>query len=155
MLTTENRLATMIVRSGPDLDQVIKEISQSNILGEMCQDRYEAYSSMYPDLQICHDPKDSEGRMNPDGCVAANDNIFAFWLPHGLTNDPKARSARLKRSSERAWAIEKAFREVETPPLDILILDIRLLHLGSDGTSERAPPDLEHDVALHDHSAPD
>lgn len=144
----------MIVRSGPDLKQVLDEIGQSAILGDMCQDRYDNYTSIYPDLEICRDPNDSEGNMNPDGTVGASDNIFAFWLPHGLTNDPESRSARLKRSSERAWAIEKAYREVESPPIGILILDLRLLNLGDDGTSETAPPNLERDVALHDHSAP-
>lgn len=149
------RLATMIVRSGAELDAVLREIKATRILGDLCHDAYNKYTRLYPNIHVSHDPKDCEGEISSDGRVAKDDNIFAFWLPHGLTDDPEIASERLKRSSDRAWAIEKAFREVENPPVGILILDLRPVKLGSDGSSDEKPCDLQRDISLHGHSAPD
>ena len=60
--------------------------------------------------------------MNPDGTIPPHDNTFGFWLPHGLTADPATQNARLDTSFKRALDVENAFRQIEQPPIGILVL---------------------------------
>ncbi|KAJ6031461.1 hypothetical protein N7540_002193 [Penicillium herquei] len=102
-LTDINWLATIMVRSGSDLESVLEQILAS----------------------VEHDPQDRLGNLKPDGNLNPGNAVFAFWLPHGLTNDHDVRIKRLTRSTQRARDIEDAFRQVESPPIGVLIIDFR------------------------------
>lgn len=61
--------------------------------------------------------------MSPNGEVPPGDNVFGFWLPHGLQdNDPQVYASQLRACHQRFNAIERAFREVEgISPRDLVL----------------------------------
>lgn len=67
--------------------------------------------------------------MSPDGKVPPSRNTFAFWLPHGLTDMMDVRNVRLDRCFQRAIKIEEAFRQIEQPPVGILVLNLQPLRI--------------------------
>ncbi|KAJ5613502.1 hypothetical protein N7528_007156 [Penicillium herquei] len=134
-------IATIIVRSGADIDSVVAEIKASKILGELRYDRIGHWRQAYPEVNVLHDPQDGEGTLKEDGLPEPEHNTFAFWLPHGLTNDPQIQDERLLRCSNRAKAIQMAFAQVETLPISILILDWQVFRFGSESRRPPTPGD--------------
>ncbi|KAJ5726147.1 uncharacterized protein N7483_007504 [Penicillium malachiteum] len=100
-----------MVRSGSNFASVVRAIQASGILSDVRQEKYERFQedfSYEPDIE--KDPHDRLGSLNPDGSTPPGHNVFAFWLPHGLTNDHDVRIERLSRSTQCAHDIEDAFR---------------------------------------------
>ncbi|KAJ6032359.1 hypothetical protein N7540_003091 [Penicillium herquei] len=152
-------LGTIIVRSGSDVDSVIAEIKDSKILGELRHDKISRWRADYSEVNVLHNTQDGEGALEEDGLPAPENNTFAFWLPHGLTDDPQIQHERLHRCYNRAKAIETAFMQVETLPVGIIILELGVFGLGSesgatsgDEVEENLEDDTEDNHSGEDHN---
>ncbi|KAJ5591616.1 uncharacterized protein N7459_001985 [Penicillium hispanicum] len=118
-------LATVIVRSGKNIPEIIKTIHNSRILGPFDEEEYENFREMEPEPRLVQDARDREGKPTVDGHAAPNDNVFGFWLPHGLSEDPAIAEEQQKHCFERAKMIEDAYKKVvEDLPIGVLVLEI-------------------------------
>ncbi|KAJ5738298.1 hypothetical protein N7493_001453 [Penicillium malachiteum] len=122
----------VIVRSGADIDSILAEVKKSEILGKLRYDKIARWRADYPEYDTVHDAEDRVGTISDDGQVAIHNNTFAFWLPQGLTDNLQTQNERLLRCRSRAQAIEMAFMQVETLPVGILIIDLRVFGFGSE-----------------------
>jgi hypothetical protein len=104
----------MIVRSGADLNTLLEAIVDTNILGPCDEEEFSMFKLVHPDAekQEKHE-RDREGSENPDGTIPPSDNMFGFWLPHGLSSDPQMRAAEIVSCMQRFDQIEDAFCMVE------------------------------------------
>ncbi|KKK26856.1 hypothetical protein ARAM_003456 [Aspergillus rambellii] len=117
-------LATMIVRSGAELEKLLDTIHTSRFFGECLPEKLEEFKKMYPEgtAKLSLHPREREGRLGADGSIMPQDNTFGFWLPHGLTND-ETLGAQICQCKDRFNNIERAFREVEAISKDQLWLE--------------------------------
>ena len=112
LLTTFSpRLATMIVRSGADLKELLQAIVNTDILGQCDDEELSLFNLVHPNAQkIEKHERDREGEKNADGSVP---NLFGFWLSHGLSTDPETRTAEIASCMQRFEEIEEAFCALE------------------------------------------
>lgn len=101
----------MIVRGGAELDKLFDTILASGFLGKCNVEDLVMWRNMYPNRTISHDPRAGEGVLSEHGAVPLADNIFGFWLPHGLSSDEMVFAVQLReRHFRRFNQIERAFR---------------------------------------------
>lgn len=80
------RLATMIVRSGAELDKLLETIDVSGFFGKCKPVSLKLFMEEYPNATISQNPRERESILRADGSVDPGDNLFGFWLPHGLNS---------------------------------------------------------------------
>jgi hypothetical protein len=119
-----NRLATMIVRSGAELNKLFSTIDYCGFLGQPKLEGLELFNLEYPDVIINQSPREREGKMRPDWTVDPADNVFGFWLPHGMNGEnDEIFVSQIRQCTQRFNMIEAAFRKVECIPQEHLWLE--------------------------------
>ncbi|OJJ46469.1 hypothetical protein ASPZODRAFT_2129488 [Penicilliopsis zonata CBS 506.65] len=114
-------LATMIVRSGVDLERLFDTIQACGFLGDCSPEELQEFKQEYPDARITHNPRDREAQPGLD---PASEHVFGFWLPHGLASDDEDLfGQQLAGCLGRFNDIEKAFRDTEDISPDQLWLE--------------------------------
>ncbi|PGH05607.1 hypothetical protein AJ79_06774 [Helicocarpus griseus UAMH5409] len=106
-------LATMIVRSGVQLEKLFDTIEACDFLGHLEEDELKNFRNEYGQITINQDPNASKGLLRPDGTVPPQETTFGFWLPHGLSSDNVKFARQLRACRQRFNRIEAAFREAE------------------------------------------
>ncbi|KAI9928650.1 hypothetical protein ASPWEDRAFT_180237 [Aspergillus wentii DTO 134E9] len=120
-------LATMIVRSGAELEKLLDTIHASRFLGECLPEELELFKKMHPEgtANLLLNPRERERERHERPCadysIMPKDNIFGFWLPHGLRSETL--STHIYQCKERFNNIERVFREVECISKDKLWLE--------------------------------
>ncbi|OJJ44447.1 hypothetical protein ASPZODRAFT_145003 [Penicilliopsis zonata CBS 506.65] len=118
-------LATMIVRGGVSVDQLLNTIEASGFLGHCIPAQLEEFKKLYPveSTKLTQNPRDREGTLEADGLVHPSKNILGFWLPHGLGSDKEMFAAQLRECLSRFNKIEELYRETENIPTSQLWLE--------------------------------
>ncbi|KAJ5719414.1 hypothetical protein N7493_007869 [Penicillium malachiteum] len=122
--------ATMIIRRGAKgqaLTIIVKAIRECGMLGKFDK---KSYDCPYPSLQRLFDSRDGELPVPSDGEVVPRNTIFAFWLPHGLTNNPEVFARGLNDALARAKAIEDAFTQYQSLPAEVLVANFPTLQIN-------------------------
>ncbi|TQB70591.1 hypothetical protein MPDQ_000310 [Monascus purpureus] len=112
-------LATIIARSGADLPKLFDTIRASGFLGEIIPHSLQMFKEMHPMAGISQNPHDREGKLGLNGLPEPMNDIFGFWLPHGLSSDDEIYATQLRRCFQRFNAIERVFQEVKHPSKQI------------------------------------
>ncbi|KAJ5724855.1 hypothetical protein N7493_006583 [Penicillium malachiteum] len=95
-------LATVISRHGAKIPDLIAEIEASKIIGNIDQDKYfQCTSSLFPKMKIHKRERDNEDRDSGWDTDDTNE-IFGFWLPHGLSKQQNLRQLELQNLIKRA-----------------------------------------------------
>ncbi|KAJ6036978.1 hypothetical protein N7540_001257 [Penicillium herquei] len=140
-ITDVGWLATMILRSraeGTSLGTIIEAIKECGMLGKLEKESLNTFKRFYPysSLQRLFDSRDGELPVPSDNRVAPFNTIFAFWLPHGLTNNRKVFEKGLNDALARAKAIEEAFIQYQSLPAKVLVSNSPALQTnGGDDTN--------------------
>ena len=107
----------MIVRSGAALDKLFDTVAASKILGPCDEEALALFRQMDPNAEIPEGREnDREGTLRPNGQVAPSQNLFGFWLPHGLITEEETRFPQISSCLSRFKAIEQAYFEAEGIP---------------------------------------
>lgn len=113
----------MVVRSGVELDKLLDTIEISGFLGTCGAAELEEFQRWYPNYTMSQNPRECEGVLQADGSVGPKNNVFGFWLPHGLSTAPNEFASQLRQCENQFNRIEEAFREVEGIPSQKLWLE--------------------------------
>ncbi|KAJ5713268.1 uncharacterized protein N7483_010449 [Penicillium malachiteum] len=140
-LTDIGWLATMILRSraeGKTLGTIVEAIKECGMLGKLDKESLNTIKRFYPypSLQRLFDSRDGELSVSSAGEVVPVNTVFAFWLPHGLTNNREVFAKGLNDALARAKAIEEAFVQYQNLPAGALVLNFPTLQINDgDDTS--------------------
>ncbi|KAJ5697600.1 hypothetical protein N7488_011284 [Penicillium malachiteum] len=125
----------MIIRSGAKgqtLRTIVKAIKESGMLGKFDK---KSYDCPYPSLQRLFDSRDGELPVPSDGEVVPMNTVFAFWLPHGLANNPEVFAKGPNDALARAKAIEDAFTQYQSLPAEVLVVNCPTLQINGGDAS--------------------
>lgn len=102
---TGNRLATMIVRCGVELDKLIETIHTSGFLGECDMEELASFKAEHPNLVVTQNMREREGTLGQDGSVDPVKNHFWFlaaaWTERGGRGDVRLEASRMQESVQR------------------------------------------------------
>ncbi|KAJ5116568.1 hypothetical protein N7456_000916 [Penicillium angulare] len=118
-------LATMILRSRADISDVLNVIKNLGLLGTFDKESFRENDDLYADDEIRYDD-DPTFTPSADKASSVKNNVFGFWLPHGLSGDSSTFLSQLQQCLDRAAAIESAYKLLEPVPVGLLILSIDL-----------------------------
>ncbi|KAJ5102644.1 hypothetical protein N7532_003173 [Penicillium argentinense] len=111
-------LATIIVRCGTPLADVVTVLEKSTLVDDVDRTRSWFWEAAHPNFRIIFKwPQERAGPENEYGYAHApkDVNTLGFWLPHGLSKDHC--NEQVRDCLARGAAIEKAYREAMAPNL--------------------------------------
>ena len=114
----------MIVRSGAQLQLLFDRIRACEFLGAVDEQQLASFQHEFPNLHIKQNPEDCLGITCCEGTVPLSQNVFGFWLPHGLGDVSTGKlGEHIRDCMSRFNIIEAAYREAEGVKKEVLWLE--------------------------------
>jgi hypothetical protein len=95
----------------------METIEASRFFGNCNPETLEYFKAERPNFVIHHNLTERIGVLRGDASGEPLNNVFGFWLPHGLdTENHETFFSQIRRCKQRFNLIEELFREVEQIP---------------------------------------
>lgn len=114
----------MVVRTGVQVDKLMETIEASGFFGKCNPETLEYFKAEHPEFVIHHNPTERIGVLRDDASGEPMNEVFGFWLPHGLDSEnDETFVSQIRCCKQRFNLIEELFREVEQIPQEKLWLE--------------------------------